>query len=106
MLNNIRFADELRSYKELDLPAKGTESVNEKELDLAVKLIDQLTEKWNPTQYKDTYFEELKKILNEKIEGKTPSPIKPEVAHVAVTDLFSRLNQSLEIAKAKEKKAA
>lgn len=107
LLNNMRFADELRGSEELDLPAKGQSQLNEKELDLAIKLIDQLTEKWEPQQYADTYYEELTALLKRRIEGKaeekraeipTPEP--------AVADLFSRLNQSLELARSKNKKAA
>ncbi len=105
-LNNMRFADELRSYNELDLPEKGHQSVSEKELEMALKLIDQLTEKWEPQQYKDTYYEDLKALLQQKIEGKIPAPVTPAKAPVAVTDLFSRLSESLKMAQEKEKKAA
>lgn len=105
-LNNMRFADELRTYSELDLPQKGIESVSEKELDMALKLIDQLTEKWNPQQYKDTYYEDLKAFLQQKIEGIIPAPVMPQKAPASVTDLFNKLSESLRIAREKEKKAA
>jgi DNA end-binding protein Ku len=107
LLNNMRFADELRSHEELDLPAKGTTQLSEKELDLAIKLIDQLTEKWEPEQYKDTYYEELKALLQRKIEGKVEEEAVEVVSpQTAVVDLFSRLSQSLEMARSKNKKAA
>jgi DNA end-binding protein Ku len=107
LLNNMRFADELRGYEELDLPAKGQTQLNEKELDLAIKLIDQLTEKWEPQQYTDTYYEELTALLKRRIEGKTEEkPIEIPSPEPAVADLFSRLNQSLEMARLKNKKAA
>lgn len=106
VLNNMRFADELRAHSELDLPLKGTESVSDKELDMAIRLIEQLSEKWNPQQYKDTYYEELKNVLQQKIEGKVPEPVKPQAAPAAVTDLFSRLSESLRMAQEKERKAA
>lgn len=106
ILNNMRFADELRSYSELDLPQTGIQSVSDKELNMAEQLIDQLTEPWNPNQYKDNYYEDLKEVLQQKIKGIPYAPIKPQVAPVAVTDLFSRLSESLKIAKEKEKKAA
>jgi DNA end-binding protein Ku len=107
ILNNMRFADELRGHEELDLPAKGNAQLNEKELDLAIKLIDQLTEKWEPQQYKDTYYEELKALLNRKIEGKAEeAPAEVISPQPAVADLFARLNQSLELARTKNRKAA
>lgn len=106
LLNNMRFADELRKHDELDLPQKGTDLLTTKELDLAIKLIDQLTETWNPNQYKDTYFEELTSFLHQKIEGKEPQTAEPPSPAPPISDLFTRLNQSLELAKHKEKKAA
>lgn len=106
ILNNMRFSDELRTYSELDLPQKGSESVSEKELDMAVRLIEQLSEEWKPEQYKDTYYEELKTVLQQKIEGRIPQPEKPQPAPAAVTDLFSRLSESLKVAEQREKKAA
>jgi non-homologous end joining protein Ku len=66
-----------------------------------------LTEKWEPQQYKDTYYEELKALLNRKIEGKAeeapPETVSPQPA---VADLFARLNQSLELARTKNRRAA
>jgi DNA end-binding protein Ku len=107
LLNNMRFADELRSHDELDLPAKGAAQLSEKELDLAIKLIDQLTERWEPEQYKDTYYEDLKALLQGKIEGKgVEEAVEVVSPQPAVADLFSRLSQSLEMAKSKHKKAA
>ncbi len=101
ILNQMRFADELRSSAELDIPSKGAEAVSERELDMAVKLVEQLSEEWKPEQYHDTYFEELKKVIQEKVEGKPPEPVKAEEVPSAVTDLFSRLSQSLEMTKRK-----
>lgn len=105
ILNQMRFADELRSFSELDLPQKGKERVSERELEMAVHLIEQLTEEWKPEQYKDTYYEDLRKIIQEKVEGRIPEPIKPEPAPSAITDLFSRLSESLEMAKSRKKAA-
>jgi len=103
ILNQMRYADELRSPGELDLPKKGAESVPARELEMAVRLIEQLTEEWKPEQHRDTYFEDLKKIIEAKVEGKTPAPVVEQPMPVGVTDLFSRLSESLEMAKDKGK---
>ncbi|MDG5813832.1 Ku protein [Chitinispirillales bacterium ANBcel5] len=105
ILNQMRFADEIRPSSELNVPGPGTESVSEKELDMAIKLIDQLTEPWKPEKYHDTYYEDLKKIIQDKVEGKIPQPVKEEPVPSGVTDLFSSLAQSLEMAQ-KGNKAA
>ncbi|MEO8664909.1 MAG: Ku protein [Ignavibacteria bacterium] len=68
ILNQIRFQDEVRSYSDLNLPKEG--DVSEKEVDLAISLIKQLSDKFNPKEFKDTYVQQLKKIIEEKAKGK------------------------------------
>jgi DNA end-binding protein Ku len=101
VLNRMRFADELRPFNQLDLPEKEYPQVSQRELSMAKQLIDQLTEPWDPSKYHDTYFEDLKKIINEKVEGIPPSPVKEEIIPAGVSDLFSRLSESLELARSK-----
>jgi DNA end-binding protein Ku len=100
VLNQMRFANELRSPDGLDLP-KIDESVNDKELEMAVKLVEQLTESWKPDQYQDTYTEDLMRIIQEKVEGREVQPAGEEPVPIEVTDLFAKLSQSLEMAKEK-----
>ncbi|MDO5576668.1 MAG: Ku protein [Fibrobacter sp.] len=105
VLNRMRFADELRSSQELDTPQAGTANIDKRELEMAIQLIDQLTEKWDPYQYKDTYHDDLQKIIQEKIEGKVPEePSETKPKRTEITDLFSQLSKSLEMAQ--NKKAA
>ena len=63
------------------------------------KLIGQLTEPWNPEQYHDTYVEDLKRIIQDKIQGKELEEIKEEPIPIEVTDIFAKLNESLQMAK-------
>src|SRR5947199_7850589 len=53
VLNRLRFAEEIRDPKELDLPEKA--DVKPAELKMAISLINQLSGKFEPTKYKDTY---------------------------------------------------
>jgi DNA end-binding protein Ku len=101
VLNQLRFASEIRKPDDLDLPEN--ENLNERELEMAVKLVDQLTEPWQPEQYKDTYTEDLLRIIQEKIEGKEAEPVEEEPIPIEVTDLFAKLSQSLEMAKERGK---
>jgi DNA end-binding protein Ku len=100
VLNQMRFANEVRSPEGLDLP-KMDEKVNERELEMAVKLVDQLSESWDPEQYKDTYTEDLMRIIQEKLEGKELEPLGEEPEPIEVTDLFAKLSESLEMAQGK-----
>jgi DNA end-binding protein Ku len=99
VLNQMRFATEIRKPDELNLP--GHAGVTDKELDMAIKLVDQLSEEWKPEQYTDTYIEDLKRIIQEKVEGKKVEPVEEEPIPVEVTDLFSKLSESLKMAQGK-----
>lgn len=102
VLNQMRFAQELRSPDDLDLPKD--EEVSGRELNMAVRLIDELSEPWQPDQYRDTYIDDLKRIIQEKVEGREPAPAEEEEIPEEVTDLFARLSASLD--QAREKNAA
>jgi DNA end-binding protein Ku len=106
MLIQMRYASELRSPEDLDLPEKSDYS--KRELDMALMLIDQLEEHFNASEYKDTYTEDLKKIIEKKAKGKTVK-IKDEDDDVAPTDmrnLMEALKKSLNQYKEKEKATA
>jgi DNA end-binding protein Ku len=97
LLIQMRFVGEIRPPTELDLPDQG--SVAEKELEMAQQLIGQLTDEWQPEQYHDTYEEDLKKIIQAKVEGREPTTEIEAPIPIEVTDLFAKLSQSLEQAK-------
>ncbi len=102
VLEQMRFADELKKPSGLDLPTK--EEASERELDMAIKLIDQLTEPFRPGEFHDTYREELERVITEKARGKTPEPIEEQTIPTEVPDLMARLRESLEQAR-KQKSA-
>jgi DNA end-binding protein Ku len=103
-LNRMRFADEIRTPETLKLP--GKEAIKEKEIELALKLIDQLSGPWKPEEYKDEYTEKLKEVIEEKAEGKIPKAHGKEPAPTKVNDLMEVLRASLEKGQKKPKAAA
>jgi DNA end-binding protein Ku len=94
LLNRIRFEQEIRDTSELKVPAVSKKT--SKEMDMANKLIDQLTEKFNISAYKDEYTAKLLQIIKSKAKGKkqTKTP-KMEVVHKQSDDLLSMLKASL-----------
>lgn len=94
LLNKIRFAQEIRETTDLKIP-KASKS-NPKEMDMASKLIDQLTEKFDISSYKDEYTAKLLKIIKDKAKGKKQSKPKLEVVHKQSDDLMAMLKASLE----------
>ena len=101
VLNRIRFEEEIRETTDLTLP-KNTE-VKPAELKMAITLIDQLTGKFDISKYKDTYADELLKLIKAKASGKTINVPEMKVVHNKTKDLMEQLKASLEV---KRKKAS
>lgn len=94
LLNKIRFAQEIRETSELKVPAVAKRKT--KEMDMATKLIDQLTEKFDISNFKDEYTAKLLKIIKNKAKGKKQAAPKLKVVHKQSDDLMSMLKASLE----------
>ncbi|GEC72323.1 DNA end-binding protein Ku [Flavobacterium flevense] len=94
LLNRIRFAQEIRETSELKVPAVAKRKT--KEMDMATKLIDQLTEKFDISSFKDEYTAKLLKIIKNKAKGKKQTAPKLKVVHKQSDDLMSMLKASLE----------
>jgi DNA end-binding protein Ku len=103
MLNTLRYQSELKSAADLDIPdkLKGAR-VTAKELDMALRLVDDMSDEWQPDKYHDTYHEDLLKRIEEKIKaGQTEEITEPEKQAKAekggeVIDLMALLKKSVE----------
>lgn len=98
ILNQMRYHEEIRDPAGLSLP--GEKEISDKEVDMAMKLIDQLTEDFHPEQYRDTYVDELKKMIEAKAEGKTIKAKGEAPEPTRVKDLMDVLKASLDTVKA------
>ena len=98
VLNRIRFSEEIRDFKKLDLPE--IQKTKTKEIELALKLIEQLTEDFNIEAYKDTYSAKLLKIIEQKAHGKRAKVRKMKVVQNRPDDLMDILKASLKSKKA------
>ena len=105
MLHTMYFSDEVRDFNEID---KGSDaSIRAGELDLAVKLIGELsTDSFKPDQYADEYRGRVLAMAQEKIEGKEITATGPKVERTQVIDLMDALKQSLDRRVGQEGKAA
>ena len=100
VLNTLRYADELKAPAELEIPKA---KVTPKELDMALRLVEDMADAWDPKKYKDTYREDLLKRIKEKVKaGQTEELTEPEkgaekaAKGADVIDLMSLLKQSVE----------
>jgi DNA end-binding protein Ku len=107
MLDTLFFADELSKTTGLDLPAKGTR-ITERERKLAEQLIAEMTTKFDPEKYRDTYREALLKMIEQKLKGKGGKARKVTARKPTtnVVDIMSKLKQSLKGAKPATRTAA
>ena len=97
LLNQMRYQDEIKEMPKVEVK---NERVSPKEVQLAVKLVEHLTEKFDPSAFKDTYINELKKIIKAKAAGKhIQIATEPRKHTAAVKDLMEVLKQSLESGK-------
>ncbi len=99
LLQGIRFHQEVREPKDLDIPAKT--SISPAEIKMAIALIDQLTGKFDISKYKDSYSAELMKLIHAKAKGKTLKPAPLRVVHSKSKDLMDQLKESLSVKKKK-----
>lgn len=66
----------------------------EKEMDLALKLIDSMTSKFNPSEYKDEYQDKIKYAIEQKVAGKEIKQTKKK-KEKTITNLLEALESSL-----------
>jgi DNA end-binding protein Ku len=74
VLNTLRYHNELKPVQDLDVPSGTLKSagVSSREIDMAKKLVDEMTDKWKPERYGDTYHDDLMKLVDKRIKaGKT-----------------------------------
>ncbi len=104
MLFTLRYEDELKGIKGFELPAENLKEarVTTKEIELAKRLIDDMTDKWDPKAFKDTYHDDLMRRINEKIKKgetheitKASSEDAEEPRSAKVIDLAALLQKSL-----------
>ncbi|HEX6795918.1 MAG TPA: Ku protein [Casimicrobiaceae bacterium] len=104
MMITLRYANELRKEKEFDFPPMSLKStgVTPKELDLAQKLIADMSGDFDPAEFEDTYNEDLMQRIEEKVKrGETHVLTKPEAEgaqprSAQVIDLMELLKRSID----------
>lgn len=94
LLQRIRYPEEIRDYGDLNIPKDIT--IKPAEMKMAQTLINQLTpKKFDMSKYKDTYDEELMKIIEAKAKGKKVTQPKFKISKTKTTDLMEQLKASL-----------
>jgi DNA end-binding protein Ku len=112
VLNTLRYDSEL--LPAIDTEESGAARPTAKELQMAQKLVDGMTEGWQPGKYRDTYIEDIKRRIEQKVKaGETKALTAPDpkdrkrvTGGGKVVDLMSLLEESLTSRKGSKRKAA
>ena len=97
-LTTLYFDDEVRDTKGLDVPGKL--KLSTREMEIATRLIDSLTTKWDASRYEDTYRTRVLKLVKDKAKGKEIIIEDKEPTGADVLDLMAALEASVKAARA------
>ncbi len=96
-LETMLYANEIRSTKDI---AVGGVGVSPKEIQMAISLIENLSDSFDPQRYHDEYQAALKTLIDAKVEG-APLPAPPSERGEKIVDLMEALRASVEATKKK-----
>jgi DNA end-binding protein Ku len=101
MMSTLRWAEEIRPWDELSLPSgqRGQAAPRPAELQMATRLVKDMTDRWQPERYADTFSESIKALLKKRREAGDTAQVAPQEEapdHAAnVVDLTELLKASL-----------
>ncbi|MCA7924444.1 Ku protein [Burkholderia cenocepacia] len=101
-LDTLRWQEELRPLDELSVPADDAKGagVSARELGMAKKLIDDMSGKWTPDDYHDTFRDDILELVERKVRAGKIEEIEDRPAQTGraasnVVDLTELLKRSL-----------
>jgi DNA end-binding protein Ku len=93
VITKIRFQEEIRSLT--DIKKVDSKNISKKEMDVGMALIKQYSSDFDITAFKDTYSNELLKIIKAKAKGKRAVVKKLKPQKATSDNLYDQLMQSL-----------
>jgi DNA end-binding protein Ku len=94
-LATMLYADEVIATEDLDVPTAKDTKPSSKELDMATKLIESLTNAFDLTKYTDEHREKLLALIEAKADGEVVAPPELPEKQAPVVDLMAALEASL-----------
>ena len=95
--HEVKELDEAKFLEDVDL---SKVRISDRELKMAESLVRGMTERWQPKRYKDTYQDDLLRLIEHKIKGgetETPPELEaPEPTKTNTVDLSALLERSLQ----------
>ena len=80
MMSTLRWADEIRPWDELALPSEDSGQARPKpaELQMASRLVKEMTDDWQPERYTDTFSETIKALLKKRRDAGETAQVEPQ----------------------------
>ena len=103
MLHTMYYAEEVRKVEGFGAPDV---ELKEAEVKVAHQLIEALAADWDPEKYQDSFQENLKNLIQTKLEGGKIAEVEKPKKLAPVVDLMSALKQSLAEMEGKKKPVA
>ena len=100
-LETLFVAEDVRSQAEVE-EAVGDTEVKDAELELARQVIDSLTGDFDPTELESEYRQDLRAMLEAKLDGQEIKRPEPAEEETPVIDLMEALRQSVDEAQQKK----
>src|ERR1700720_2498619 len=92
MLHTMYYAEEVREVESFGAPDV---EIKDAEIKVAHQLIEALADEWDPEKYHDTFQENLKKLIEAKLEGGEVQAVEQPKKLAPVVDLMAALKESL-----------
>jgi DNA end-binding protein Ku len=103
MLHTMYYADEVKKVEGFGAPDV---ELKEAEIKVANQLIEALADDWDPEKYHDNFQDNLKNLIQTKLEGGKIVEVEKPKKLAPVVDLMAALKQSLAEMEGKKKPAA
>src|SRR6202166_1837844 len=103
MLHTMYYEEEVRKVEGFGAPDV---ELKDAEVKVAHQLIEALATEWEPEKFKDDFQENLKNLIQTKLEGGTIAEVEKPKKLAPVVDLMAALQQSLAQMEGKKKRAA
>jgi DNA end-binding protein Ku len=98
VLETMYWPDEIRSPSDLSLPSAAKAAPSPKEIQMARALVENLSGRFDPEQYKDKFRSALQELIERKAAGEARNA-KRRKPEAKVTDLMEALEASLAAAR-------
>jgi DNA end-binding protein Ku len=115
LLEILRYPNEIRAAGDLEVPQGDLKDmgINDRELEMAERLVEGMTAEWEPEKYHDSYRDDLMQLIQARIEsGNTNAPDETPVDDVDIAaggdviDIMALLKRSVEATTGRERVAA